>query len=155
MLEFEQVPVPKDLVIEVMRFIANRADERHVDADAEQGGGVGNGNAQPPQGLGVSMASRDWTREQFEMIRASDASSVRKFCQVLTILAEASPSALSPDEVGAQLGLQGIDLQRAFGPASKWMGNRMDGDLRWPIHWQGDKWFMNEHNATLWKEVTQ
>lgn len=153
MSEFVQVPVPEGLVTEVMGFIAQRSAQLHTVPQVQPTGDGREVRSPSDQPNDMPGQSRDWTREELEMLFNSEASSVQKFAQVLTILAEAAPRALTPNELGEHFGVPGIQLQRTFGPASRWMRNRMGGDVRWPITFAEDKWAMSEHNATLWKAV--
>ena len=150
MPEFINVPVPSHLVTDVMQFIAERstgavqaAPTTPTPPTKAPGGGSQDG-----------AESWDWTREQFETLYASDASSVKMFAQVLTILADASPAPMTVDELGQHFGFEGITLQRTFCAVSRWMRKRMGGDIRWPIHFPEGGWALNEHNSTLWKQIT-
>lgn len=153
MSEFVQVPVPAALVTDVMAFIAARSGHAAEVSTAHALPQNTPTILSPAEPAAQDIESRDWTREQFEMLRVSEAKSVKRFADVLTILANLSPEGLTTSELGAKFDVPGIQLQRQFGPASRWIRNRMGGDMRWPIHWPEGKWAMNEHNATLWKEV--
>ncbi|WP_146084411.1 hypothetical protein [Rathayibacter sp. AY1C1] len=148
MSDYVMVPVPESLVIPVMRLIAEHdsADERlrgrgsarvvdHDDTEAED--------------------SREWTLEEFEVLRSGEAKSIKLFCQVLDVLAAASPSAVALEDVAKVTGVEPLTMQRAFGRATVWMKNRMGGDTRWPIFWPGDGWAMSETNASLWKSLAE
>lgn len=140
MPEFVSVPVPVDLVHQVYALIAN--------------GGQKESSNESPLSRHVEGVSRDWTREEFERLAASDATSIQSFCQVLDILSDISPQSMTIDQIGRQLGEPALTLQKRFGAASRWMGKR-NGDIAWPISFANGtgNWFMNTHNASLWKEI--
>jgi hypothetical protein len=148
MTAYVNVPVPGDLVIPVMRFIAAQ-----------------NSSAASVSSLGAARVlnnddemiedSREWTLEEFEVLRSGEAKSIKLFCQVLDILAAASPSAVALEDVAKVTGVEPLTMQRAFGRATVWMKNRMGGDTRWPIFWPGDGWAMTETNASLWKSLAE
>jgi len=141
MTEFVNVPVPAQLVTQVMRFIAQHANE----ADADPGA--------VPQS---DNDSRNWSAQQLRQLHDSNAPSVKLFAQVLTLLADASPDPISVDRLAELTGVDsGLALQKKFGAVTRWMRNRIDGDVRWPLEYPPGGWAMNRHNATLWKEVTE
>lgn len=148
MPNYVMVPVPEVLVTDVMRFITEHspgADSAHLEAPARV---MANADA-------VTEESREWTRREFEVLRAGEAKSIKLFCQVLDILAEASPVAVALEDVAKVTGVEPLTMQRAFGRATVWMQNRMGGDKRWPIYWPGDGWAMSENNASLWKSLVE
>ena len=98
-------------------------------------------------------AGRDWSFDDLQLIADSDASSVRSFADVLTLLADASPTSMTIGEIGEQLGEKGLTLQNRFGAVTRWMRGRVGDDVRWPIRTAGGVWAMNEHNAELWKQI--
>lgn len=151
MREFINVPVPSELVTEVMAFIAEH-NELAPAAAPSSVSGPGRAFHAFEDGDGGAV-NREWTREQFEMLRESKASSVKKFAEVLTLLAGIAPQPMTVDEIGEHLGTEGITLQKKFGPATRWMRNNLGSDIRWPIHFPGGQWALSEHNAALWKNV--
>lgn len=136
MTVFVSVQVPEHLVLDVYRFIADRDGARAL-------------NASPK-----NDEARDWTLEELTLLAESDATSVKLMAKVLTILLEAAPNPLSIDEIGAKVEMEGLTVQKTFGAASRWMKNRFGGDIRWPINWSGEThWYLNEHNAAIWKQI--
>ncbi|WP_146082396.1 MULTISPECIES: hypothetical protein [unclassified Rathayibacter] len=99
--------------------------------------------------------SREWTVEEFKVLRAGDAKSIKLFCQVLDILAAASPAAVPLEDVAKVTGVEPLTMQQSFGRATFWMKKRMGGDTRWPIYWPGDGWAMSESSASLWKSLVE
>ena len=149
MPEYIQVPVPADLVTDVMQLILERSAPVEL-ASTSGGPAVDQGDDEDDD-----ADSRKWTLAQLEMLYASDAPSVKVFCEVLSILADISPRPMSIDEIGQRLGgVKGLTLQQKFGAVSRWIRKRMGGDMRWPIHFPDGGWAMNDHNAALWKQVT-
>lgn len=139
MHEFVAVPVPTHLVTEVMRFIADHATVEKSEPDAPLGAGAG---------------SRDWSKEQLSQLHESDAPSVKLFAQVLTLLADASPEPISVDRLAELTGIDsGLALQKKFGAVTRWMRNRIGGDVRWPLQYPSGGWAMDSHNAAIWKEI--
>lgn len=152
MYEFVNVPVPSHLVTEVMRFVADHASPTHP----ETPGGPVVADDVPQLDLDESSESRDWTRAELELLHSSTAPSVQLFARMLTLLAGITPESMSVEQIGDALGIEGSRMQSTFGPVSTWMKNRMGGSVQWPLVFPGHRlWAMNEHNATLWKEVTK
>lgn len=141
------VPVPEELVTHVMRYVTERLP-REDSARRLPVGVMANAET-------VTEESREWTREELKVLRAGEAKSIKLFCQVLDILAEASPVAVSLDDVAKVTGVEPLTMQRTFGRATVWIHNRMGGDKRWPIYWPGDDWAMSENNASLWKSLVE
>lgn len=136
MTTFVPVQVPEHLVLDVYRFIADHDELPAAEASPK------------------NEEARDWTLEQLTQLAEGDAKSVRLMAQVLTILLETAPAPMAIDEIGERLGMAGLSIQKSFGGASKWMWARFGGDMNWPIHWRGEThWYLNEHNASLWKQV--
>lgn len=142
MPEFVTVPVPAHLVTSVMQLIVDR--EKSTQTEAVPPPGI-HGPAQDDE-------SREWSREQFESLAASDASSVRLFCQVLDVLADSGPAGLPLSEVAKATGVAGLTMQKTFGAVTRWLRKR-NFDARWPIYWPDGNWAMTETNAALWREV--
>lgn len=134
---FVPVQVPDHLVLDVYRFIADHELE------------LPSAEASPK-----NLEARDWSLEQLTQLHESNAKAVRLMAQVLTVLVKVAPVPVSIDELGEQLGLDGMSIRKSFGGASKWMKSRFGGDTNWPIHWRGEThWYLNEHNASLWRQV--
>ena len=140
MTTYITVPVPEELVPAVYRLIA---EHQASPAKAEK----------PAVDEPDDEAGRDWSFDDLQLIADSDASSVRSFADVLTLLADASPTSMTIGEIGEQLGEKGLTLQNRFGAVTRWMRGRVGDDVRWPIRTAGGVWAMNEHNAELWKQI--
>lgn len=153
MTEYIQVPVPAGLVTEVMQLIIERSS-------TAKPGSMDPSHAVTQGQLDDGDTGRNWTRAQLETLHASNAPSVKVFCEVLSILANISPNPMPIDEIGQRLGgVKGLTLRQQFGPVTRWMRKRMGGDIRWPFTSPDpvahpDAWAMNDHNAVLWKQVT-
>lgn len=142
---FIPVQVPEDLVVDVYQFIAQRQAAAEATVSPETSSGTD---------VSESDYSRDWTEEQLKLLFESDATSVQLMARVLSILAPISPTSRTITEIGEELGMEGLTIQKKFGGASRWMRKRFGGDIRWPISWAGNGgWYMNEHNAELWLRV--
>lgn len=140
MAEYINVPVPPELVPAVYKFLA-AAQSPSPEA--------------VPSATEATGESRDWSREQLDLLAAAEASSVRSFCQVLDLLSEIAPRPMPIQAIGEKLGEPGLTLQNRYGAVTRWMRNRMGGDVRWPIHFTpGGEWYMTEHNADLWKQAS-
>lgn len=83
MVEYVNVPVPSDLVVEVMRFIATLTEPQEATAPV---------TASVSDAEGAPTADK-WSRSELEVINAHRGSmpSVELFAQVLTHLAAISP----------------------------------------------------------------
>lgn len=77
--------------------------------------------------------SREWSRSELQMIWDNrDKSSVKKFSQVLTLLADASPDPMSKKDIGDALGIEFLRLQNSLGRFTTFIENRLR-DNRWPL----------------------
>ncbi|MDO5670122.1 MAG: hypothetical protein Q4G50_08975 [Corynebacterium sp.] len=141
MTDYVQVPVPAHLVADVMQFIVERSSKGQTASPALE--------ADP---AAAGPAIREWTTEQFELLASSEARSVKLFCQVLDILAEAGPAGLPLDEIAFKTGVEGLTMQRTFGRVTAWIRKR-GIELRWPIHYPQGNWAMTPTNAAAWKQV--
>lgn len=140
MAEFVNVPVPADMVEDVMRLIVGRGEDTPSapDTTADVTG---------------DSSSRVWSREEFERLHAATAPSVVLFGRMLSVLADEFPRAMTVAEIGDRVGVEGLTMQRRFGPASRWMRNRL-GHVQWPVEFRDGDWAMiNEGNARLWQEI--
>lgn len=149
MVIYVNVPVPQEMVPEVMKLVSDRLASI---ATESAGLSVGLLTVSPRD----QNPNRIWIRDQFELVFDSRAPSVKLFGDVLRVLAENSPSPMRHDEVAKEVGVvDGLTLQKTFGAVTRWMRKRWGGDPRWPIV-QGDgTWAMNEQNAALCEEVAR
>lgn len=140
------VPVPEELVTDVMRYVTERVSSENSARSSVSARVVAGTET-------VTAGSREWTREELTVLRAGEAKSIKLFCQMLDILAKASPAAVSLDDVAKVTGVEPLTMQRTFGRATVWIQNRMGGDKRWPVYWPSDGWAMSENNASVWKSL--
>lgn len=146
MPEYINVPVPSELVPDVYALIA-----RH---QAVGGATISTSPKSLGTQGGTTDESREWTRGEFDILAASEAPSVKTFCEVLDLLAHRSPAVMTVSEIGDHLGVEGLTLQKKFGAVTRWMQGRIGGGVRWPIHITPNReWCMSERNAELWTQV--
>lgn len=141
MTEYINVAVPSELVPEVYRFIADRKSGQALAVDS-----TGSET--------LDAQSRNWSRAELQLLAASDAPSVKLFCEVLDVLADVSPASMAIDSIGDHFGVEGLTLQKKFGAVTRWMKGRIKGEVLWPIHFTSEsEWYMNDHNARAWKQI--
>lgn len=150
MSKYVTLVIPKEIEGQVMRFIESIGEQSTL-ADP------GSRNRGEDPALVVTDESRQWTLPELEILHAGDAKSVRLFCEVLDLLADASPAPVSLATIEQHTGVPTQPMQNAFGRVTVWIQNRMGGDKRWPIYWPDNNsskgWAMSESNAKLWKSL--
>ena len=148
MQDFENVPVPKELVVEVMRFIAARV-ESPVAAPAHL--------PRPEIDTQPTTAPGSWTRSELEVIAAHRQSmpAVELFGQVLTHLAGISPSPHQRDDIAAALGEEdGLRMVKKFGAVTRFINKRIPSQRNsWPISFEERGWFLDADTAKLWTAI--
>jgi hypothetical protein len=144
--EYVNVPVRSDLVDDVMKFIADRIAGVIPKTPLTL--------ASEPGNPAVTEESREWTREQLELLVDSNAKSIKLFVEVLDVLVTGPREGMSLDDVSKVIGIPALSIQHSFGRATVWIRNHVEGDRRWPIYWPGDdKWALSDNNFELWKAI--
>lgn len=147
MVEYVNVPVPSDLVVEVMRFIATLTEPQEATAPV---------TASVSDAEGAPTADK-WSRSELEVINAHRGSmpSVELFAQVLTHLAAISPTPQPRDDIAAALGEDGVRMSNKFGAVTRFINNRIPSRHdSWPFSYDDNGWSLDPETAKLWTAIT-
>lgn len=153
MQDFINVPVPSELVTDVMGFIAARS-----------GLPAGSDTENTKEESAASLPSVPWSPTDLEKLYATPSASARTVSAMLTALSEVAPKPLSTSELEA---LTGIDRRNLRGSLSAFTRHVKAhyGRTNWPMHFHWGPeisvdypaeayYHVDEGLAETWKEVT-
>ena len=143
MVDYQNVPVPNYLVMDVLKLISNAEAATQAATPDVPGDG--------------SDDSRTWTRQELLVLwdNRDHMSSVGRFCSVLTLLAESAPDPLRRDQIATSLGIEPVKMVNSFGRLTSFMEKRLPGK-RWPLVMDDRRgWSMDTRTAELWQSIAE